>query len=370
MTPSSNDPNANFRAIRIYCSDDGWGDEPQWSPLGEPFVATDFPRAGGRVEVAFGSVPEAVRKQLDEVEALRGALLQKLFTKAGSSIEELISKATNRRTYDEQWYVTLTLDQPTNIPEDPAAQSERLWWDDSAEAARDKFRSESRQALDVVAAHVATIVGPSFLAKRTDERDVILLLGVGKPLSIVPIFSGTASASVTRGAEGFPAADLRDRLQTLDETAWLGHRWLLRSMQWFATSLTTDDPWRGFQTTWLALEILVHKAAQKYRRQALERLATQASQSLAAVTAIAGSEERASLVERFAIVALELSPDTADEDLPKFKRAKESRDGVSHGRIDDPGALPIADARDLTRRYIDLALRRMSTDPGAAAADS
>lgn len=356
-------PNATFRAIRIYSSDDSWGEGPQWSPPGNPFVAADFPHVGSRVEVSFGTVPDEVRDQLDEVEALRGAVLQKLFMKTEMSIADLMAKATAKRSFEDPWHVTLTFDQPTSIPESIATSSDRVWLDEGAEAARDRFRSEARQALDVVAAHVATIIGPGFLARRIDEKDVIVLLGPDMPLSIIPAFSGSASASVSKGAEGFPAADLRKRLAALDRKAWNDHRWLQRSMQWFTTSLTTDDPWRSFQTTWLALEVLVHKAGQRYRQAVLGRLATGSSQSVDATTVIAGPDDRASLTARFAIVALELSPDTVDEDLPKFRRAKESRDGISHGTIDDPDDLPTADVRDLARRYINLVLRRVAAEP-------
>lgn len=355
-------PNAIFRAIRIYSSDDSWGEGAQWSPPGNPFVAADFPDDGSRIEVSFGAVPDEVRDQLDEVEVLRGAVMQKLFMKTAASIEDLMGKVTAKRPFEDPWHVTLTLDQPASIPESIASSSDRVWLDESAEAARDHFRSEARQALDVVAAHVATIIGPGFLARRIDDKDVIVLLGPDMPLSIIPAFSGRASASVRKGAKGFPAVDLRKRLAALDRKAWNDHRWLQRSMQWFTTSLTTDDPWRRFQTTWLALEVLVHKAAQRYRQAVLERLATGSSQSVDATTVIAGSNDRASLTARFAIVALELSPDTVDEDLPKFKRAKEARDGVSHGTIDDPDDLPNTDAQDLARRYIDLVLHRVSCE--------
>lgn len=355
-------PNATFRAIRIYSSDDSWGEGPQWSPPGNPFVATDFPSVGSRVEVSFGAVPDEARDQLDEVEALRAALMQKLFMKTETPLADLMAKATVRRSFEDAWYVTLTLDQPTSIPENIATSSDRVWLDEGAEAARDQFRSEARQALDVVAAHVATIIGPGFLARRVDEKDVVVLLGPDMPLSIVPAFSGSASASVSKGAEGFPAADLRRRLAALDRKAWTDHRWLQRSMQWFTTSLSTDDPWRSFQTTWLALEVLVHKAGQRYREAVLERLATGSSQSVDATTVIAGPNDRASLTARFAIVALELSPNTVDDDLPKFGRAKEARDRVSHGTIDDPDDLPTADVRDLTRRYINLVLRRVAAE--------
>ena len=56
------------------------------------------------------------------------------------------------------------------------------------------------------------------------------------------------------------------------------------------------------------------------------------------------------LVQKFALVAAELSPDTAEADVATFKRLKGQRDEV-HSADLGGRQLPLDDLRQLLRRY-------------------
>ncbi len=367
QTDSNNvdqEPNCKLRAIRIYASSDRWGESEQWSPPDGPYLSRDFPTPGSQIEVFFGPVPAEVTMQLRERDALLGAVMQKGWLGAEESMEELVASLLeterDQRVYDEPWYVSFVLDKPVYLQEDKAALSGRGWWErESAEAMIADFRQESKQVLDVAATHVSALIGRGCLDEETDDRDQVVLLREDKPLSVIPVFGASAAGTVVKGGAGFPSDDLRDRLGKLDATAWNNHRWLLRSLQWYTASLVAEDPWRRFQATWLALEILVDKAGSRYRKEVLEYLAYPESEAVSAVTELVGVLERASLTQKFAVIALALSPETADEDLAAFKRAKKGRNGVAHGDIANPDDLPTPDTRSLCWKYLDLVLPKL-----------
>ena len=66
--------------------------------------------------------------------------------------------------------------------------------------------------------------------------------------------------------------------------------------------------------------------------------------------------QRLTIAPRFAIVALGLSPSTAEADIAAFASVKKARDDLAHGQITDAAELPDSSALDLVRRYLHLAL--------------
>jgi hypothetical protein len=63
--------------------------------------------------------------------------------------------------------------------------------------------------------------------------------------------------------------------------------------------------------------------------------------------------ERLTLVAKFCIMALGLSPSTAVEDVQIFKNAKDARDKFSHGNVRDEKELPLHSVKDLCSRYLE-----------------
>jgi hypothetical protein len=251
--------------------------------------------------------------------------------------------------------VTIVFDRPAALPEQ--GESDRAWWDwVKAEPTFDKFAEEARQVIDLATVHLGTLIGQGCISQRVDRKDQIVVLREDKKLSTIPKFTGSAQASLVKPARDFPRDAIDERFGRLDDSAWPRHQWLNRTIHWYSLSLLAEDRRREFQTTWLALEILVNKGARQYRPEIVRALKVGDADG-PAVIELLSTEERSSLAQRFAILSLRLSPDTADEDMAQFRRAKKGRDAVTHGEHDDPDQLPIADAKDLCRRYIALVLK-------------
>jgi hypothetical protein len=94
----------------------------------------------------------------------------------------------------------------------------------------------------------------------------------------------------------------------------------------------------------VALEVLTNELLGHLQRPALEALRT------------AGT--KIPLAARFALVANELSPETAASDIATFRRLKTARDDFAHGRRrlgdQDP---PVDAIRELLPRYLTAASR-------------
>lgn len=62
------------------------------------------------------------------------------------------------------------------------------------------------------------------------------------------------------------------------------------------------------------------------------------------------------------MIASQLSPADADEDVKRFKQAKKERDNLTHGQDVDEATLPISMVQSLVRKYIRLHLEGESED--------
>lgn len=359
-------PNATLRSIRIYGSQSWWGKGSRWTPPdAEPIKVRDFPEPGSLVEVFLGEVPEQIREQIHARSCLANAFLNRSVNGAPASLDDAVGAQMKHLPLpsfeQEEWYVTLTFDRRVHIADDPGSDSSYRWWDaEQAQPVDRTFRTEAKQVLDVITAHLSMLLLPEFFETRVTESDVVLLVGDGRPVSIVPLFSGSARGSVGRAAERFPTEDLKARLASLTSQSWTEHLWLRRAIDWYVNALSSTDRWRSFQSLWLTLEILTHKLSPRCRPDVLDRLTYQADVTPSdSLHELAWPEQRAPLTTKFTIVALEFDPQNADRDLAQFKLAKKARDGLSHGMIANPDQLPIGEVKELATKYLDLALQSL-----------
>lgn len=63
-------------------------------------------------------------------------------------------------------------------------------------------------------------------------------------------------------------------------------------------------------------------------------------------------KDRYRLVDKFAAISFQLSPENADEDLITVSRAKKIRDKLLHGETIDEATLPVKPIRDVARKYV------------------
>ncbi|HET8814519.1 MAG TPA: hypothetical protein VFM51_06150 [Solirubrobacterales bacterium] len=364
--------NAMMRAIRIYGSESRWGDDLRWSPPEQPFKSHNFPRDGWVGRVFVGAVPAEICGQIQARQAFANAFLQRQFGGASSldaAAEEAL-KSEPMPVYDDHaWYVTLVIDSPCHLPENPESDSAYLSWDGASAAKVDEdFRSTSDHALNALAAQVGMAIEPMFFETRVSERDFFLILAENRPVSVFPRLSGSAKASIGKSADNFPATELQDRLEGLGGPSRQIHHTLRQAVGWWTASLSMDNNWQRFQAAFLALELFVGKMAPRYRSEVLDRLEFGGLGNLgASLSELVISEDvkPMPLAARFAVVALALDPENASRDLAEFKAAKKARDGLAHGAVLPADDLPVGQIGSLARKYLDLGLRRQM--PPAAA---
>lgn len=194
-------------------------------------------------------------------------------------------------------------------------------------------------------------------------RDAVVFLRTdGKQVfSFTP--SGSATLSVSSHLrEG--ASDLIDHwLEAL-----IAEQSLARVAKLLLASLDTGaDKLRSFLAAWSGLEIFVNKLFGQYEQLLFEelraRFAVDAHESY--VQRIRDvMKDKYRLADKFAVIAVRLSLADADEDLKKFKVAKDQRDALAHGRDVDEGRLPIPDVQELLKKYLKLHLGRVVAERG------
>jgi hypothetical protein len=111
----------------------------------------------------------------------------------------------------------------------------------------------------------------------------------------------------------------------------------------------------------LTLEILIHKVNKRLYSNVRDSFAFKLPDGELLVRLpmadLLGSEDRLSLLAKFCVMSLGLSPSTADADIRAFKNAKDARDRFSHGDIRDESDLPLHTVRDLSTRYLEAVFR-------------
>jgi hypothetical protein len=115
-----------------------------------------------------------------------------------------------------------------------------------------------------------------------------------------------------------------------------------------------QDRFRAFISCWTALELLVNAIFPEYEKDLFTRLTEGASATnqhfykrIAVVM-----QGKYGLVDKFALVASELLPESAEADLETFKRIKIVRDTLFHGSFHQDSGLPVEDSQELVKKYL------------------
>lgn len=352
------------RVVRVYASDNQWGDVRQTDPIGSPVTVAGFPSASEALTGWVGPVPEWLAAARTRRMAIGGAMLRG--TLGGESLafdalfdEELASREADQSLRNANWYVTIAVGGDT--VDIAAGPSNRVWIDVSdGWRIAEELRGRQETPLDLAAAYLSPTLGGEFFERIVLKDTVVFSLKGYDDLSL-PEFSGGGKATLKKGIENFPGDQLRTRIAAIASKPLVGHRWLARSAHWWMQARLADDEWKRFLWSFLALEVLTHKVAGQRYAAIRAQLRVTSVQTLAgnssALSAITPTDpSRLTLVGEFAVVALALSPDTADDDVQEFKRAKVARDRLAHGDIRDAAELPTGATLGLLDRYMRLAI--------------
>lgn len=184
---------------------------------------------------------------------------------------------------------------------------------------------------------------------------IVFFRSDGKPIYCYTM-SGTANADVIRAI----SVDTLDSVGDWYRTIAGDLKPVERVVRLLTSSLQTEgDALRAFLHAWTALEILINKTFKRYETQFFSELSEGDQpearlQYLERMRSVMGDKYR--MIDKFALIASQLSPADADEDVKRFKQAKKERDNLAHGQDVAEANLPVSMVQSLVRKYIRLHL--------------
>lgn len=363
------------RVVRIYGTDDQFGEEPRTAPQEKPISLADFPQKGDQASVWLGEVPPEVASVERRRAAIGAAQLRQLGVSGlrDRPLSDLVEEIEDERPavrpalqFDQySWYLTLAVDTHTSLPPDGLRDAEPLWLDQGLGVdAAIKLVRRLDDVFEAMASTIALRIGGAVLEKRVIDDHVHFLRDEGSALSL-PEFSGGGKLSIRRPIESLQLDELANDLRRIASSGIRGLQWFTRAAHWHATAQETRDTWQKFEFAVFTLEVLVNKLEPLLREEVRSSLAFQqesesAETKGAAVMNLLWSPERQPLLAKFAAVALCLAPDTSEEDVARFAEIVKRRGELAHGQIKNAGELPSSGATNLATKYLRLGLRRFS----------
>jgi hypothetical protein len=353
----------NAGLVRVYGSNNRYGDEPRSDPLGEPLVAEDFPTKGDRAMAWLGSVPDWLPPAYQRRRAIGSALLMRQFTLTeGETLDDLIRDRLEREAgnaFDQRaWYVALAVEREVEIGVAEPAESELLWLDaDEVPGLLKRLRAEFTPALNVLALAVENTIGAGFFEDRVVDEQLYFFAEGKEPLSIAEVTGTAGSITWRTQLQESTWKTLKERVADLGASRAASAE-IVRPIHWYLAALQTLDPWNRFERAYFALEVLTHKLADKYRSKlkSLRFEADEVKREDGSLGNLLWPDRGLPIAIEFAIVALALSPDSAEEDVTCFRKVTKARHQLVHGQITNGASLPVSAVTDLVRRYLHLAL--------------
>jgi hypothetical protein len=262
---------------------------------------------------------------------------------------------------EHAWYVTLSLRKVIQIPDERLGDL-GIVFPENAFVLSDELTSYAKPFLDTAGTLVASVIDSRLLSTLVlDDR--VFFVAPGQKPGGVPVFSGSATASATRGADS--VAKLTQRLGILRAFALSGpttDAWLARVSHWHTQSLLETDPWKKFLFSMFGLEILINKLFESLREPVLARLRLDGVPSGIddlPLDELAWAEDRTPLKARFALVAVDLFPSSAATELDLFRAVNKARGSLAHGGVRSADQLPISAVQQLLEKFIGGALKRL-----------
>ena len=136
------------------------------------------------------------------------------------------------------------------------------------------------------------------------------------------------------------------------------HQSLINSSRLLSKSLNENsDNLQSFLSTWAGLEIFVHKNFKKFETIAFGKMNDSSSpnapsQFFSRIKTVMKDKYRVS--DKFSIISLELSGESASDDIQIFDEIKGIRDKLMHGHDVNINTLPIFETQKLLRKYLKL----------------
>ena len=213
---------------------------------------------------------------------------------------------------------------------------------------RSRFYTKTTALLNAITAITGSVVG---IKKVTSS--VIFFKEDGKPIYSYTFSFGSLKAYISKPVSDdiLPLIESLYRQIVKDKT-------LQRVLRLFLSSFENeDDRLRSFLDAWMAFEIFINIIFATYEnrffKSLLEEEHTVAQKKyLERIQEVMKDKYR--LIDKFAAVSFQLSPETADDDLKIIQQAKKIRDLLSHGESVDENTLPVNEIQKITSQYLRL----------------
>lgn len=372
------------QAVRAYRSSAYFADQqiPRLDPLGgRPVVIDPYPLIGqaGRAKLYLGApAPEIVDANRVRL-ALSGPLLealtggQPLDPDIDRVIEDALARLDTSESGETDWYLTLIVEQDIDVPDSLLIARRYYWFADDLFARTRAFRAVATPELDMLALLATTVLEPQVFETVAVE-DRVYFSAPGRVPCSAPEARLSGNGSVRRHIRYLDVDALRARAEMGATFPPDARRVLEAVVSWWLTGLRETDPWRAFMQFFIGLESLhgrmgrrcYDRAVTGARMQGADQAAREGTPLLAALLSkkkegkgqiLPKSQLEDSAAAEFAALALALRPASADDDFATFSRMKTLRNDLVHGKKQVSGvAFPVADLRDLLRRYIDAAI--------------
>jgi hypothetical protein len=221
-------------------------------------------------------------------------------------------------------------------------------------APKDPIRDRFQPAITALVLSLAGATGTLLEVKRIGDS-VVFFRDDGKPVySYTFSLSGSPYVSSLVSAHELKAACELYQLFARDPSLQRVQRLLRSSLE------TQADSLRSFLAAWTAAEILVNKLFGAYEEKFFGSIAEEEhgearKKYLRRIREV--MKGKYGLIDRFAAMTVQLSPETANADLTTLTEAKRIRDKMLHGESIDEADLPVKPVQDLACRYLQLHLQ-------------
>ncbi len=214
---------------------------------------------------------------------------------------------------------------------------------------KESIRNKHKERIHAIVASLAMSTSPEYHAEKI-ASGICFFDANDKPLYSYTFKGGRARLIVAKPMDS-------ERETKISETIGLSNanmqlktpfRLLTQSLE------TTQDNLRAFMSAWSALEILTNKIFPLYEEQFIAGIMGDhnplgVNNFLERIKYVMKDKYR--LTDKFSLVASFLSNEITD-DINLFKRLKNIRDNISHGKEFDEETLPVEDARKLVSKYL------------------
>jgi hypothetical protein len=213
---------------------------------------------------------------------------------------------------------------------------------------RARFQSTITALMISIISEMESLIG---IKKVADA--VVFLREDGKPVYSYTVSLGPATLHGSKPLTDENAQTVGElyRLFAADTTLQRVQRLLSSSFE------TEQDSLRSFLAAWSAFEIFVNKVFGTYEHRFFKSTLEEGrpevqKQYLERIREVMKDKYR--LADKFVVVSVHLSHDTADEDLKTVRQVKKVRDKLSHGESVDEATLPVKAIRHLVSKYLRL----------------